>query len=115
MGDPRGRTAMSRRRYDDDYDDRLEPHRGQTILILGVVAIALVHLLGPFVWWMGATDLRKMRDGVMDRRGEEETRIGYVLGIIATCLLGVAVLAAMVVIGLFLFGFLAFAGAAAAR
>ena len=107
---------MPRRRYEDDeYDDRPEPHRGQTILILGVVAIALVHPLGPFVWWMGATDLRKMRDGVMDRRGEDETRIGYVLGIIATCLLGLAVLVAVAIIGLMLFGFLAFAGAAAAR
>jgi uncharacterized Tic20 family protein len=108
---------MPRRRYEDDDSDDYgpEPHRGQTILILGVVAIALVHLLGPFVWWMGATDLRKMRDGVMDRRGEDETRIGYVLGIIATCLLGLGVLVGVVIFGLMLFGFLAFAGAAAAR
>lgn len=100
-----------RRRYEDDYDYGLEPHRGQTVLILGIVAVAFVHLLGPFVWWMGATDLRKMRAGVMDRRGEEETRIGYVLGIVSTCLLAVGLL----VVALFLMGVLFAAGAAAGR
>ncbi len=114
---------MGRRRRDydddddDDYDDyrRVEPHRGQTILILGVVAIAFVHLMGPFVWWMGAVDLRKMREGRMDRRGESETRVGYVLGIISTILMAVGLLFAIAIFAMFIFGFGLFAVAAAGK
>jgi uncharacterized Tic20 family protein len=104
--------------YEDDYDDRprrrrLEPHRGQTILILGVVAIAFMHLLGPFVWWMGAVDLKKMREGVMDPRGESDTRLGYILGIISTILVGISLLILIVFFVMFLFGLGMFAVAAA--
>lgn len=112
---------MGRRRdYDDDDDDyvdyrRVEPHRGQTILILGVVALAMVHILGPFVWWMGAVDLRKMREGRMDRRGESETRIGYVLGIVSTLLMVLGLLFAILIFAMFIFGFGLFAVAAAGR
>ena len=107
-----------RREYDDDdYDDyrRVEAHRGQTILILGVVALAFVHLIGPFVWWMGAVDLRKMREGRMDRRGESDTRIGYILGIISTVLVAIGLLCALLIFAMFIFGFGLFAVAAAGR
>jgi len=102
---------------DDDYEDRRrkEPHRGQMILILGIVAIAFVHLVGPFVWWMGSVDLRKMRAGTMDRRGESETRIGYVLGIIATVLMAIGLLFLILLFAMFLFGFGLFAVAAAGK
>jgi uncharacterized Tic20 family protein len=111
-------------RYDDDEDDdeddrpRLrrrckEPHRGQTILLLGIVAIAFVHLMGPFVWWMGSVDLKKMREGRMDRRGESETRLGYILGIITTVLLVIGMLIGLMIFAMFIFGFGMFAVAAA--
>jgi uncharacterized Tic20 family protein len=106
-------------RYDDDDDDdeddyrpRKEPHRGQMILILGVVAIAFFHLLGPFVWWMGSVDLRKMREGRMDRRGESETQVGYVLGIASTALMAIGLLFVMLIFAMFVFGFGMFAVAA---
>lgn len=109
-------------RYDDDEDDddyeerrrpRKEPHRAQLILILGIISIAFIHLAGPFAWWMGAVDLRKMREGRMDRRGESETRIGYVLGIISTVLLGIGLLVGILILAMFIFGFGMFAVAAA--
>ena len=83
---------MPRRRDDyDDYDDGygggLEPHRGTLILILGVLSLMACQLIGPFAWAMGGADLKKMRAGVMDPAGENETRIGYILGIVGTVLL----------------------------
>lgn len=102
--------------YDDDYEDRRprkEPHRGQTILILGIVSIAFVHLVGPFVWWMGSVDLRKMREGRMDRRGEGETRIGYIFGIISTVLLILGVIVGLLILAMFVLGIGLFAAAAA--
>lgn len=100
---------------DEDYRPRKEPHRGMTILILGVVAIAFFHLVGPFAWYMGAIDLRKMREGKMDRRGESETRVGYILGIVSTLLMAVGLLFAIVLCAMFIFGFGLFAVAAAGR
>lgn len=102
--------------YEDDYDDRprKEPHRGMTILILGIVAIAFFHLVGPFAWYMGSVDLRKMREGKMDRRGESETRVGYILGIVSTLLMAVGLLVLLAFLVMFV-GFGMFAVAAAPR
>lgn len=108
------------RRDDDEYEDdedyrpRKEPHRGTTILILGIVAIAFVHLVGPFAWYMGSVDLRKMREGKMDRRGESETRVGYILGIVSTLLVAVGLLVLLAFLVMFV-GFGMFAVAAAPR
>jgi hypothetical protein len=106
-------------RYDDDDDEyedrrrsRKEPHRAQLILILGIISIAFIHLAGPFAWWMGAVDLRKMREGRMDRRGESETRIGYVLGIISTVLMGIGLLVGLLILVMFILGVGLFAAAA---
>lgn len=87
---------MPRRRpRDDDYDDDddrddLEPHRGSTILVLGLLALLVCGLIGPFAWSMGSTDLKKMAAGEMDDSGRGETQAGYICGIIATLLMGVA-------------------------
>lgn len=78
----------------DDYNDRpsrrrrrryLEPHRGTTILVLGIVSFfVLGPILGPIAWIMGNNDLREMRAGRMDREGEGNTNAGRICGMIAT-------------------------------
>ena len=70
-------------------------------------------MLGPIVWWMGAADLRKMREGRMDRRGESETRLGYIFGIISTVILAISFVIGLLIFAMFLFGFGMFAVAAA--
>jgi predicted Zn finger-like uncharacterized protein len=82
---------------DDDYDDRPRrrrrkrgdyvPHRGSTILVLGILSLVLGIVgivLGPMAWSMGNNDLREMRAGRMDPEGEGSTNAGRVCGIIAT-------------------------------
>ena len=75
----------------DDYDDRgyMEPHRGTTVLVLGILSILVCNLLGPFAWAMGSADLKKMRAGQMDPTGKGETQAGYICGIVGTVLMGV--------------------------
>lgn len=85
---------MANRDYEYDaeegYDDEpMEPHRGTMILILGILSLAVCGLIGPFAWAMGRTDLRKMKAGIMDDRGYNETQIGYILGIVATVIVGI--------------------------
>jgi hypothetical protein len=80
--------------YDpDDYRPNrrtapLEPHRGGLILTLGVVSlIPALCFLGLFAMSMGQHDLHRMREGYMDRDGEGQTRVGFVLGAITSSLL----------------------------
>ena len=47
--------------------------------------------IGIAAWLMGSYDLSAMRTGRMDRSGESITRVGYILGIIGTIFLGVAI------------------------
>jgi hypothetical protein len=91
------RPARRRRPVDDydDYDDDdryrrrrrrdLAPHRGSTVLTLGILSLILCHIiLGPIAWAMGSTDLSEMRQGRMDPDGEGLTNAGRICGIIAT-------------------------------
>lgn len=67
---------------------RLAPHRGSIILVLGILSVVSNCCLIPgiFAWSMGSTDLSKIAAGKMDPNGEQLTRIGMILGIIATCI-----------------------------
>jgi hypothetical protein len=70
-----------------------EPHRGRTVLILGIVGlgVSMMGWLGVFglplgisAWVMGQGDLRKIRNGEMDPGGHSLTRAGRICGIIST-------------------------------
>jgi hypothetical protein len=70
-----------------------EPHRGGTVLILGVVGLGLSLMgwpgvaglpIGITAWVMAQGDLRKIRAGEMDPGGHSLTRAGRICGIIGT-------------------------------
>jgi hypothetical protein len=63
----------------------VEPHRGTTILVLGILGLVVAPLiLGPIAWILGNTDIKKIRAGTMDPEGEGNTNAGRICGIIAT-------------------------------
>jgi hypothetical protein len=92
---PHAPSTRPRLRYDDGSyagdGDRTrsyrQPHRGGTILALGILSL-LFHCapLGIVAWVMGGSDLAAMRRGEMDRAGEGTTQAGRVCGIIASAL-----------------------------
>jgi len=57
--------------------------------VLGICAIVGVFTIvtGPMAWIMGSSDLRAIRSGRMDPEGESMTRVGQILGMVATILL----------------------------
>lgn len=80
-----------------------EPERGGLVLTLGILSLLFSTLpycmgglgvlvawagipLGITAWVMGQGDLRKMRQGVMDPRGQSNTSAGRTMGIIGVCL-----------------------------
>lgn len=91
QGEEYAAKPLRRRAYRDaedeepPYDQPMEPHRGSTVLVLGILSLVICGpILGPIAWVMGNQDLDKMRRGVMQREGEGITRAGQVCGIIAT-------------------------------
>jgi hypothetical protein len=80
--------------YDDDRDDddrrprrgrgRKAPHRGTTILVLGIMSLVACGPLGIPAWIMGSRDLAEMKSGRMDPSGQGSTQAGYICGIIGT-------------------------------
>ncbi len=73
------------------YGGPVAPHRGGTILTLGILGLVVCAICGIFAWTMGSSDLKQMRAGRMDRSGEGITQAGMVCGIISTILLGLGI------------------------
>jgi hypothetical protein len=84
------RLARRRRAYQEmrRQHTRVEPHRGGTILAIGIVSLflfcapAVGIALGVAAALMAHNDLAKMHDGFMDPSGEGQTRTGQVCGIL---------------------------------
>lgn len=77
-----------------------EPHRGGLILALGIMSLFCNAMLIPGIlaWVLGSSDLKKMKTGVMDPSGHGTTQAGMIIGIIATCLVVLAILFYIVMI-----------------
>ena len=67
------------------------PHRGNTILVLGILGLIVCGPLGIAAWVMGKGDLAKIDACLMDPTGRGTTQAGMVLGIIGTVLIIVQV------------------------
>jgi uncharacterized membrane protein YjgN (DUF898 family) len=63
-----------------------------TVLVLGILAIVVCGLCGPFAWSMGSRAEREMAAAPGRWSGSTEITIGKILGIVATALLAVSLL-----------------------
>ena len=101
---------------DDDDDDRPSrrrrsryrrndyvPHRGGMILAFGIISLVsylvfgpLALIFGPMAWIMGNFDMAEIRAGRMDPEGESMVQTGRIMGIIATAIGVIGVLAILV-------------------
>lgn len=79
-------------------------HRGGLVLAFGILSwVSFCFLFGVAAWALGVEDLRAMRAGEMDPRGERITRAGMILGAISVVLalvilLGLVTLAGIAVV-----------------
>ena len=69
--------------------ESLKRHRASRILVFGILGVLLSWCLlgivfGIVAWGLGHSDLGEMRAGKMDSQGKETTKIGMILGIVAT-------------------------------
>lgn len=59
------------------------PHRGPTVLVLGILGLIMCCILGIIAWVMGSKDLRAMDAGEMDPAGRGLTQAGKILGMVS--------------------------------
>lgn len=59
-------------------------HRALVAFVLGTLALAIFGIFGPFAWWIGASDLRRMERGETDPAGMDLARKAVLLGKIGT-------------------------------
>lgn len=85
----------------------LAPHRGTTILVLGILSLVIGcigWIFAIIAWVMGNQDLRAMDEGRMDPSGRGLTQAGKICGIVSIALhslgIGFFLLWAVVVGGL---------------
>ncbi len=84
----------------------MKAHRGTLILVLGILGLVICFPCGLAAWIMGNGDLKQMNTGQMDPEGRSLPQAGKVVGIIATVLAVLSLIAAVV-----FFMFFAAAGA----
>jgi uncharacterized membrane protein YjgN (DUF898 family) len=64
-----------------------------TVLILGILGLVVCQLLGPFAWTMGNRVVGEIDAAGGAYSGRDTANIGRILGIVATALLVLSVLA----------------------
>jgi len=77
----------------------MKPHRGGTVLgmgILSIVSSCLGLVFGLSAYLMGTSDLAEMDEGRMVRSGKASTKVGRALGVIGI-ILGLLWLVAIIV------------------
>jgi hypothetical protein len=74
-----------------------QPHRGGTILALGILGFVVCVICGIIAWVMGNDDLKKMDAGVMDPTGRGMTQAGKILGIISVIFMLVGIVVAIII------------------
>jgi uncharacterized membrane protein YjgN (DUF898 family) len=68
-----------------------EHPQATTILVLGILSLAVCGLVGPFAWSMGNRALREIDASYGQLTGRDMVNIGRILGMVGTILLGVGI------------------------
>jgi TRAP-type C4-dicarboxylate transport system permease small subunit len=74
------------------YGPRADQRQATTALVLGILGLVICGLLAPFAWSIGRKSMQEIdaSGGALGGRGKAQA--GYIMGIIGTVLLAVAVL-----------------------
>ena len=81
--------------------ETLKPHRGTTVLVLGIIGIACCMICGIIAWVMGNNDLKEMDAGIMDPEGRGLTQGGKICGMVSVGLqiIGLLIWIAVMILG----------------
>lgn len=75
-----------------------EQSQATTVLVLGILAVVLCQILGPFAWVMGNNELAGIDAGRRPPENRGTANAGRILGIIGTVLLALGIVFAILFI-----------------
>jgi hypothetical protein len=61
-----------------------------TVLILGIVSVAVCGFVAPFAWVIGNRVVREIDASHGQLGGRSQAQVGRIIGIVYTCIIGVA-------------------------
>lgn len=70
-----------------------------TILVLGILSIAVCGVMGPIAWVMGKKELDRIASGEIGHDGYGMTNAGYICGIIGSIILAFTLIWLLLVFG----------------
>lgn len=79
------------------YAPMMKPHRGGSILALGIIGLVCCGICGIIAWVMGNSDLAEMDAGIMDPSGRGLTKAGRIMGIISVVLSIIGIIATVLI------------------
>ncbi|MFD3744873.1 DUF4190 domain-containing protein [Nocardia sp. NPDC058633] len=69
-----------------------EHPQSTTVLILGILGLALCGVCAPFAWMKGRKVVAEIDASEGKLGGRSQANAGYIMGIVGTCVLGVSIL-----------------------
>jgi hypothetical protein len=78
--------------------------KATTVLVLGILGLVVCGIIAPFAWVLGRQTLAEIDSSRGTVGGRGATNAGYIMGIIGTVILGLAVLLVVFVIGIAVLG-----------
>ena len=94
---------MSTPEFPTDPNSYPEASQATTVLVLGILSLVICQVLGPFAWVMGNKELEAIDGGRRPPENRGTAKAGKILGIIGTALLAIGI-----IIGLFVLMFVVF-------
>ncbi len=64
-----------------------------TVLVLGIISLVCCQLAGPVAWFLGNKELTAIRAGISPASGEGTAKAGMIMGMIATVLFILGIIA----------------------
>jgi uncharacterized membrane protein YjgN (DUF898 family) len=75
-----------------------------TVLILGIVSVAVCGFVAPFAWVMGNRVVREIDASNGQLGGHSQAQVGRIIGIVYTCILGAVLVIGVIALVFVLIG-----------
>jgi uncharacterized membrane protein YjgN (DUF898 family) len=73
-----------------------EHPQATTVMLLGILSVAVCGLIAPFAWVMGNRVVREIEASNGQLGGHSQAQVGRIIGIVWTCIMGVVLVLGLV-------------------
>lgn len=91
-------SVMSDSQWPTESTPYGEPSQAVTALVLSLLGLVFFPPLAPFAWVMANREIQAIREGRRSPEGESMANVARILGAIATVLMGLGLIVAIILI-----------------